>query len=85
MRVYYLDSATGRKRYPVKDGVFYKLGDRRKYGDQCHLNINAISVSSEDDLIDLVMRGFSVRVESRGGGRPSLVRRHLHVDGRKVS
>ncbi len=38
---------------------------------------------TEQEMIDLIMRGFSVRVDT--DPRPSLVRLNLFIDGKKVS
>lgn len=82
MRVYRLDPKTGAKQFPVKDGGWFVLGNP-KHGNQKHIAANKVLVRTEQEMIDLIARGFSVRVETKT--RPSLVRLNLFVDGKKVS
>lgn len=61
MRAYRLDPKTGKKQYPIlQDGCFV-LGDP-KYGDQKHYAKNKVLVCDEQEMIDLIMQGYSVRV-----------------------
>jgi hypothetical protein len=82
MRVYRLNSKTGTKQFPAKEGGRFVLGDPR-HGSQKHIAANKVLVRTEQEMIDLIARGFSVRVETKT--RPSLVRLNLFVDGKKVS
>lgn len=83
VRVYRLEPKTGAKQYPVTDrqGRFI-LGDPAKGGEKHHA-ANAVHAASEQEMIDLIRCGFSVRVETATA--PSLVRRNLYVDGVKVT
>lgn len=82
MRVYRLEPKTGAKQYPAQEAGHFILGDP-KHGNRKHITTNKVAVRTEQEMIDLIMRGFSVRVETKT--RPSLVRLNLFVDGRKVS
>ena len=84
MRVYQLDPKTGIKRYALMEHGFYTLGDYKRFGNEQHQEPNPVRVRSEQEMIDLILRGHYVRVEN-GSKRPSLVRRHLYVDGRQVT
>lgn len=82
MRIYKLDPG-GTKRLAIRnsDGNF-TLGDPR-LTDRKHGDGNQIYVAREDDAVDLVKKGFSIRVESNTS--PGLVRKNLYVDGLKIS
>lgn len=82
MRVYRLEPKTGTKQYPAREAGCFILGDP-KLGDRKHTKDNKVAVRTEQEMIDLIMRGFSVRVETKTS--PSLVRLNLFVDGKKVS
>jgi hypothetical protein len=82
MRVYRLDPITGTKQYPIKEAGCFVLGDP-KHGSRKHVVANKVTVSDEQEMIDLILRGYSVRVQTRT--RPSLVRLNLFVDGKQVS
>lgn len=82
MRVYRLDPKTGKKQLPTKEAGLFVLGDP-KQGNRKHVKANKVTVRTEQEMIDLIMRGFSVRVDT--DTRPSLVRLNLFIDGKKVS
>lgn len=82
MRVHRLDPETGAKQYPTKEAGCFVLGDP-KHGKRKHIAANKVVVRTEQEMVDLIMRGFSVRVDTKT--RPSLVRLNLFVDGKKVS
>ena len=81
MRVYRLDPKTDRKQYPVRQDDCFVLGDP-KHGNQKHHAGNQVLVRSEQEMVDLILRGFAVRVGTDAAS--SLVRLNLYVDGRKV-
>ena len=72
----------GRKWPPALEGGFYVLRDP-KQGKRKHLAENALRVRSEQEAIDLLRRGFSIRVETPT--RSSLVRNDIYVDGVKLT
>lgn len=82
MRVYRLDPRSGSKQFPVKEEGNYVLGDP-KNGRTKHTSANKVLVRTEQEMVDLIAKGFSVRVETKT--RPSLVRLNLFVDGKKVT
>ncbi|MCZ7453509.1 hypothetical protein [Rhizobium rhizogenes] len=82
MRVYRLEPKTGAKQYPIQEAGGFILGDP-KHGNRKHITANKVTIRTEQEMIDLIMRGFSVRVETKT--RASLVRLNLFVDGKKVS
>lgn len=82
MRVYRLHPKTGKKQLPTKEAGLFVLGDP-KHGNRKHVTANKVTVRTEQEMIDLIMRGFSVRVDT--DPRPSLVRLNLFIDGKKVS
>lgn len=83
MRVYQLDPRTGAKRYAVQENGHYVLGDYKKFGSRQHTTANRIMVRTEQEMIDLILKGHYVRVEH--DQRPSLVRKDLYVDGKQVT
>lgn len=82
MRVYRLDPKTGNKQYPTKEAGYFGLGDP-KHGNRKHIASNKVLVRTEQEIVDLITRGFSVRVDTKT--RPSLVRLNLYIDGKKAS
>lgn len=82
MRVYRIDPKTGNKQLPTRETGHFVLGDP-KHGNRKHIASNKVLASTEQEMIDLIMLGFSVRVDT--ATRPSLVRLNLFVDGKKVS
>ncbi|OWV81058.1 hypothetical protein ATY77_22715 [Rhizobium sp. R634] len=82
MRVFRLDPVTGLKQFPIREAGQFVLGDP-KHGRKKHTVANRVLVGTEQEMIDLILRGHSVRVET--STRPSLVRLNLYVDGKKVS
>lgn len=81
MRIYRLTS-DGRKWPPAqKDGLFV-LGDPEARNIK-HLKKNEVLVRTEEEAIRLILKGFSIRIETRT--RPSLVRRNIFIDGKRVS
>ncbi len=81
MRIYRL-TEDGTRWPPAREGGWFVLGDPAK-GGQKHHSANAVRVRSEEEVIELLSRGFSLRVET--STRPSLVRRGLYVDGQPIS
>jgi len=81
--VYRLDAKTGARQQPIQDanGNFV-LGDP-KLGDQKHTVANQVYVKTEQEMVDLIRHGFSVRVQT--ATRTSLVRRNIFIDGARVS
>lgn len=77
MRVYRLDPKTGNKQYPVQQDGCFVLGDP-KYGNEKHHGRNQVLVRTEQEMIDLLRLGYSVRVGTETA--PSLVSRNLFVD-----
>ncbi len=82
MRVYRLDTKTGSKQFPVRQDGFYVLADPR-HGNQKHHAKNQVLVRTESEMIELLRKGFSVRVSTDTA--PSLVRLNLFVDGERIS
>lgn len=83
MRVYRLEPGTGIKRYAVQEGGYYVLGDYKKHGRKQHTVGNRVLVRTEQEMIDLIMVGHYVRVDD--DARPTLVRKNLYIDGKKVT
>jgi len=83
MRVYRVDPKTGMKRYAIKENGFYVLGNYKVFAKQQHTTDNQVLVETEQEMIDLVMKGHYVRVED--DKRPTLVRKNLYIDGIKVT
>lgn len=83
MRVYRLEAKTGIKRNAVRENGYYVLGDYKTYGAQQHTVANRVLVRTEQEMIDLILRGYYVRVDN--DRRPTLVRRNLHIDGVKIT
>lgn len=81
-RVYRLDPKTDRKQFPIRQDGYFVLGDPA-HGNQKHLARNQVLVRTEQEMIDLIIKGYAVRVATDAA--PSLVRLNLHVDGRKIS
>lgn len=82
MRVYRLDPKNGAKQYPATEAGCFTLGDP-KHGSRKHIAANKVVVRTEQEMIDLIIRGFSVRIKTKT--RPSLVRLNLFVDGERIS
>lgn len=82
MRVYRLDPKTDREQYPVRQDGCFVLGDP-KHGNQKHHAANQVLVRTEQEMIDLIIKGYSVRVGTDAA--PSMVRRNLFVDGKQVT
>ena len=82
MRVYRLDPKTGQKQYPKQQNGHYVLGDP-KHGNQKHHAKNQVLVRTEQEMIDLIMKGYSVRVGTDAA--PSMVRRNLFLDGKPIT
>ena len=83
MALYRDFQATG-KRQPAAldaDGRFV-LGDPAMGPDR-HRAQNQVHVSGESAAIDLIGKGFSLRVTT--STRPSLVRRNLFANGRRLT
>jgi len=81
MRIYRL-TPDGQKWPPArKDGLFV-LGDPEAR-DIKHYKKNEVLARTEDEAIRLILKGFSIRVETNT--QPSLVRRNIFVDGKRVS
>lgn len=83
MRVYRLEPKTGLKRYAVQEGGYYVLGNYKKFGRNQHTTANRVMVRTEQEMIDLLLQGHYVRVESNI--RPVLVRQNLYIDGSKLT
>ncbi|MDW5315514.1 hypothetical protein [Rhizobium sp. PL01] len=83
MRVYRLEPKSGLKRYAVQENGFYVLGNYAKFGSEQHEVANRVLVRSEQEMIDLIMQGHYIRVEAED--RPTLVRKNLFIDGKKVT
>ncbi|WP_156937943.1 hypothetical protein [Mesorhizobium sp. LNHC221B00] len=80
-RIYRLTS-DGRQWPPAqKDGLFV-LGDPSARNVK-HQKKNEVLVPTEEEAIRLILKGFPIRIETKT--RPSLVRRNLFVDGKRVS
>lgn len=79
MRVYRIDPRTGKKQFPKRRDGFFVLGDP-KHGNQKHHAVNQVVVRTEQEMIELILRGYSVRVATDSA--PSMVRRNLYMDGR---
>ncbi|WP_143750551.1 MULTISPECIES: hypothetical protein [unclassified Mesorhizobium] len=75
-------TSDGRQWPPAqKDGLFV-LGDPGAQNIKHHKK-NEVLVRSEEEAIRLILKGFSIRIETKT--RPSLVRRNIFVDGKRVS
>jgi hypothetical protein len=81
MRIYRL-TPDGKKWPPALENGFFILGDPAK-SNRKHTAQNAVLVRSEEEAIDLLSKGYSIRIET--ATRPSLVRRNLFVDGLRIS
>ena len=81
MRIYRL-TPDGKKWAPAREGVFLTLGAPH-HGGSKHLAENAIPVRTEEEAIDLLRKGYSIRIET--STRPSLIRRNLFIDGVRLT
>jgi hypothetical protein len=82
-RLYRLCPKTGARQFAIRDAQgFYVLGSPAR-GAEKHYEKNKVLTKSEDEMIDLVAKGYSVRV--RTDAAPSLVRLNLHLDGVKFT
>ena len=72
----------GRKFPPALVGSQYVLGDP-SLGRRKHTTANQVYVWTEQEAIDPIFRGFSIRIETTTS--PSLIRKNLFVDGARVS
>lgn len=80
MRLYRLDPKTGKT---ISRASRCLLCSRRsKAANQKHHAKNKVLVRIEQEMIDLIMLGYSVRMVT--GAAPSLVRRNLFVDGKPI-
>ncbi|WP_309085303.1 hypothetical protein [Chelativorans sp.] len=79
MRIYRLFA--GEKWAPARKNGCFVLGDPA-CKDKKHHRSNEVLVRSEEEAIELIGKGFSIRIET--GTRPSLVRRNVYVDGALV-
>jgi len=82
LRVYRLDPKTGSKQYAHTEDGHYVLGDP-KHGGRKHTKANKVLVRTEQEMIDLIHQGFSVRVITDTA--PSLVRRNIFIDNKKIT
>jgi len=82
MRVYRLDPKSGRKQYPKQQQGYFVVGDPKR-GNQKHHARNQILVRTEQEMIDLIVKGYSVRVGTDAA--PSMVRRNLYIDGKQIT
>lgn len=82
MRVYRLDPKSGRKQYPKQQQGYFVLGDP-KHGNQKHHAKNQVLVRTEKEMIDLIMKGYSVRIGTDAAA--SMVRRNPFVDGKQLT
>jgi hypothetical protein len=62
----------------------FTLGDPKR-GDRKHADGNQLRVVFEDEAVELVRKGWSIRVDGEGCNPPGLVCRYLYIDGIKVS
>ncbi|GAA0616306.1 hypothetical protein GCM10008943_33900 [Paenochrobactrum glaciei] len=82
MRVYRLDPNTRSKQYPItQDGCFVLANP--EHGNERHYAKNKVLVHTEQEMIDLIIQGYSVRVGTDKA--PSLVRRNIFIDGEQVT
>lgn len=81
MRIYRL-TADGKKWQPAMENGHFVLGDP-KHGRRKHVSDNAVLVRAEQEAIDLLNRGFSIRIQTQT--RPSLIRKNLYVDGKLLT
>lgn len=72
----------GRKWEPALTDGCYILGDPRAGGKKHHAD-NQVTVRDEQGAIDLIQRGYSIRVKTSTS--PSLVRKNLYIDGIKAT
>lgn len=82
MRLYRLDPFTGSKQYPALQDDCFVLGDP-KNGNKKHHAKNKVLVRDEQEMIDLILIGYSIRVKTDTA--PALVCRNLYVDGKQVT
>lgn len=82
MRVYRLNPKTDQKQFPIRQDGFFVLGDPA-HGNHKHIARNQVLVRTEQEMIDLIMKGYAVRIATDSA--PSLVRLNLYVDGCKIS
>ncbi|WP_341235177.1 hypothetical protein [uncultured Sulfitobacter sp.] len=71
------------KEWPAakKNGHFV-LGDP-KFGDKKHLVTNEVLVFQEVKAVELIVAGFSIRIET--DTRPSLIRKNLYHGGKRLT
>ena len=81
MAIYRKDD-TGKHWAVSRENGFLVLGDPR-HGAKKHLVENAVKVRTEAEAVELLRKGFSIRVET--ATRPSLVRLNLFLDGQPLS
>jgi hypothetical protein len=81
MRIY-RQLVDGSKWAVAKEDGKFVLGDP-KHGNKKHHADLAVRVSTEDEAIDLLKKGFSIRIETKT--RPSMIRRNLVVDGKPLA
>lgn len=82
LRVYRLDPKTGSKQYPITQDACFILANPEHGGEKHHAK-NKVLVRSEQEMIDLIMLGYSVRVGTDKA--PSLVRRNIFIDGEQIT
>jgi hypothetical protein len=74
----------GRKYPAATEAGTYVLGDPA-LGRKRHVAKNAVVVRTESEAVDLIKRGYYLRVEPLGDGRPALVRLNLFQDGTRLT
>ena len=79
MRVYRLCPTTGEKQEPIRNTDGYSILGSPRRGAEKHHKKNEVLTKSEDEMIDLIREGYSVRVKTSSA--PALVRRNLYIDG----
>lgn len=82
LTVYRLDPKSGSKQYAYMEDGHFVLADP-KHGKRKHIKENKVLVRTEQEMIDLIHQGFSVRVTTDTA--PSLVRLNLFVGDKKIT
>jgi hypothetical protein len=63
---------------PAIENGWYVLADP-KHRSRKHTKANAVRVKTEQEAIDLLRKGFSIRIEDPV--RSTLIRKNLYIDG----
>ena len=82
MRVFRIDPKTNEKQEPIRDSEGYFVLGNPNAGNEKHKKSNKVRIKTEEEMISLIRKGFSVRV--RTASAPSLVRLNLFIDNKPL-